>query len=361
MKSARSAFRRGFTLVELLVVIAIIGILVGLLLPAVQAAREAARRTQCQNNLKQLGLAAHNFESAYKKLPPGQIFTTDAYNPLSRLDNLTLLGQIVYLLPYIEQVAVYQPFSQNLAMDANEFQTWPASPVARRGNYWNFAAINAVTGTRIPNLYCPSDSADDARKIGGSTAFSLWIIRTPAGPTYGGFYMNDDPPDPVTRSHWCTNYLGCVGRLATTGAALGLATAVQPEVDNYAGMFGMNRQITFGQVQDGLSNTILFGEVTGNFANANTGGARNLSFSWLCGPMGVHWNTRPIQTGTTLPAAYQRGPLEDLKFSSRHAGGVIQYTLGDGSVKTLPRTLDADVMLRLGGRSDGLTVDGLDN
>lgn len=163
MKSARYSFRHGFTLVELLVVIAIIGILVGLLLPAVQAAREAARRTQCQNNLKQLGLAAHNFEGAYKKLPPGQIFTTDAYNPLSRLDNLTLLGQLVYLLPFMEQNAVYQPFGQNLQMNASAFTTWPASPVASRGNYWNFASINAVTNTRLPNLYCPSDSADDAR------------------------------------------------------------------------------------------------------------------------------------------------------------------------------------------------------
>lgn len=356
MKSARSAVRQGFTLVELLVVIAIIGILVGLLLPAVQAAREAARRSQCQNNLKQLGLAAHNFESAYKKLPPGQIFTTDAYNPLSRMDNLTLLGQIVYLLPYMEQNAVYQPFGQNLAMDANDFQTWPASPVVKRGNYWNFAAINTITNTRLPTLYCPSDQADDARKVGGSSAFSLWIIRTPAGPTYGGFYMNDVPSDPITSMHWCTNYLGCVGRLATTGAALGLTGTNAAEVDNFAGLFAMNKQMTFGSCQDGLSNTILFGEVTGNFNNGNTGAGRNLSFTWLCGPMGTHWNTRPIG-GTT---AYQRPPLEDLKFSSRHAGGVIQYTLGDGAVKTLPRTLDVEVMLRLGGRSDGLTVDGLE-
>lgn len=360
MKSARFAFRHAFTLVELLVVIAIIGILVGLLLPAVQAAREAARRTQCQNNMKQLGLASHNFESAYKKLPPGQIFTTDAYNPLSRMDNLTLVGQLVYLLPYMEQVAVYQPFAQNLAMDAKDFTTWPASPVARRGNYWNFADINLITATRLPTLYCPSDSADDARKLGGSADFSLWIIRTPAGPTYGGFYMNDVPSDPITSHHFCTNYLGCVGRLATTGAALGLTGIGAAEVDDYAGMFEMNRQITFGQCQDGLSNTILFGEVTGSFNNGNTGAGRNLSFTWLCGPMGTHWNTRPIATTTTIPAAYQRAPLEDLKFSSRHAGGVIQYTLADGSVKTLPRTLDAEVMLRLGGRSDGLTVDGLE-
>ncbi len=360
MKSARSAFRRGFTLVELLVVIAIIGILVGLLLPAVQAAREAARRTQCQNNMKQLGLATHNFESAYKKLPPGQIFNVDAYNPLSRMDYVTLVGHLVYLLPFMEQVAVYQPFGQNLAMDANSFTTWPTSPVANRGNYTNFADINNITGTRIPGFYCPSDSADDARKLGGSTAFSLWMIRTPAGPVYGGFYMNDDPPDAITRRHWCTNYLGCVGRLWATGAQHGQTGIGAAEIDNYAGMFGMMRQHTFGMCTDGLSNTILFGEVTGNFNNGNTGAGRNLSFAWTCGGMGTHFNTRPVATTTTIPAAYQRAPLEDVKFSSRHAGGVIQYTLADGSVKTLPRTIDVEVMLRLGGRADGLTVDGLE-
>ncbi len=78
LSNGRTRARRGFTLVELLVVIAIIGILVGLLLPAVQAAREAARRMSCQNNLHQLSLAAHNFESTYKKFPPGQIGPVDA-------------------------------------------------------------------------------------------------------------------------------------------------------------------------------------------------------------------------------------------------------------------------------------------
>ena len=101
--------------------IAIIEILVSLLLPAVQQAREAARRTQCKNNLKQLGVAAHNFEGTYKKLPPGQIFTLDAYSSAYSVDNLSWVGVMAYLTPYMEQDAVYAPFGASLKMDAADY------------------------------------------------------------------------------------------------------------------------------------------------------------------------------------------------------------------------------------------------
>ncbi len=105
MKSSRlRVSRSGFTLVELLVVIAIIGILVGLLLPAVQAAREAARRMQCSNNLKQLGLAVHNFESAYKKFPPSQLAVTGTVPNIDEI-NFPYVGHLVFLMPYLEQSA----------------------------------------------------------------------------------------------------------------------------------------------------------------------------------------------------------------------------------------------------------------
>ena len=106
MASFAPRARRGFTLVELLVVIAIIGILVALLLPAVQAAREAARRTQCTNNLKQLGLAVHNYENTNKELPPGGLTPTGGSYGHSWW---------VRILPYIEQGNVYDKFDQRKA------------------------------------------------------------------------------------------------------------------------------------------------------------------------------------------------------------------------------------------------------
>src|SRR5512134_77721 len=131
--------RCGFTLVELLVVIAIIGVLVALLLPAVQAAREASRRTQCTNNLKQLGLAALNYESTYKHLPPG--------------DYKRVYGTwLVVLLPFVEQ----QPqFDRYVGLGATERYQQANDASFRYGGAPNLAA--GVTKTQIAVYTCPSD------------------------------------------------------------------------------------------------------------------------------------------------------------------------------------------------------------
>jgi prepilin-type N-terminal cleavage/methylation domain-containing protein len=372
--------RKGFTLVELLVVIAIIGVLVGLLLPAVQAAREAARRMQCSNNMKQIGLAAHNFESAYKKLPPGQVFTTDAYvvNPIWT-DHLTWIGSLCYILPYIEQQTISTAFTSNLSMDMNDYQVTPDSSTPinpRRQPYWNIPAIGGdvdvtpnffgATSTRIPSFECPSDNAQLGRKINGSGDFTLWMIRTPAGPNFGGYVMNDQPGDPVVRNHQVTNYLGVAGRLEASAAQLGIPTTNTfgvAEIDDYTGLLPHLRQVKFGEVQDGLSNTLLFGEVTGDFGDRHRGARRFRSFGWCVGTLGVQFNTRPIANAVTapvpLPAPYQPSPtgprwnFESVKFNSRHSGRIVNFTLGDGGVKPLSPTLDAEVMLRLAGCSDG--------
>src|SRR6516165_11710512 len=121
MPLMRRMFRRmrGFTLIELLVVIAIIAILIGLLLLAVQKVREAAARIQCANNLHQLGLAAHNYQSTYGKLPPGYLGPVPNESRPPYGDNIQWVGCLVYLLPYLEQENIYRQLQVNL--NVNQF------------------------------------------------------------------------------------------------------------------------------------------------------------------------------------------------------------------------------------------------
>ncbi|MCA9194164.1 MAG: DUF1559 domain-containing protein [Planctomycetales bacterium] len=141
----RKSFRQGFTLVELLVVIAIIGILVGLLLPAVQAAREAARRMQCSNNVKQLGLAALNYESAYKRFPAMQSGTGHIWGGAdTAATQRGAMSANYFLLPFIEQNALYNSLGQ-LGAKQQGLEPWNG---------------NALYLTRLSFLECPSDAGD---------------------------------------------------------------------------------------------------------------------------------------------------------------------------------------------------------
>ena len=163
--------RRGFTLVELLVVIAIIGVLVGLLLPAVQAAREAARRMSCQNNLKQIALATHNFESTFKKLPAGWQM------PPVQSDGWSAQA---FLLPFLEQVSL----ANNIDFDRD----------------YGDAVVVTAEGTvplasfRVPPYLCPSEIQDTPRLNNGAPyhyplnyAYNAgrWFVYDPTSQTIG--------------------------------------------------------------------------------------------------------------------------------------------------------------------------------
>ena len=352
-KVTSGRYPRGFTLVELLVVIAIIGILVALLLPAVQSAREAARRMQCTNNLKQLGIAVHNFHDTYKKLPPGQIADRNFIWQQS-FANTTLVGHLAYLLPFFEQRAIYDPFPAAVEMEFQKFaKPYNPTTVARRRPYWNYLTLRTVMGTQIPGLICPSDNAERARKLLPDTAPSLFIYIVPE--FFGGFWVNDVLPEPVTREHHVTNYLGVAGRLIANSTTLGLPPAQAAIVDPYKGAFRMDEQIGFEEFIDGTSNTCLFGEVTGHYIDGVKGVGRQSAFSWIMGPIGMHYMTSSLGG-----VPYNNLDRQWYRFSSRHSGNVVNFALTDGAVRNISLTIDRQMLLNISGRADSQTVN-LDN
>ncbi|SMP76047.1 prepilin-type N-terminal cleavage/methylation domain-containing protein [Neorhodopirellula lusitana] len=237
--------RRGFTLVELLVVIAIIGVLVGLLLPAVQAAREAARRMSCSNNMKQLGLAMHNYHSAYKQLPRqfggtfGSIPSGLAANNQRRYapgHNSGELSALVGLTPFVEQQALWEQISNPFkATTGNIYQ--PMGPYPGRTLA---ESVNAAAGvydpwiTEIQTLRCPSDPGV------GLPAHA----RTNYGVCFG------DAID-QSNANYYHPYHGAVMASTTTQTAIKTASR---------GMWQPEFTGKFRDVLDGLSNTIAMGE-----------------------------------------------------------------------------------------------------
>ncbi len=243
MKRYSNWKRSGFTLVELLVVIAIIGILVGLLLPAVQAAREAARRMQCSNNLKQLGLAFHNFESARRQLPtslrpPSNVSGSGEQSRVSVLTDL---------LPYLEQNAIYDRYNKAIN--------------------WNQGDNIALSQSRVAAFICPSNpdgGALDTAPPGSNPNFIPGIASaTDYSPVFG------IAPGVFTQT------LGLASAPEQYRDPAEVFAGVSPPYTYVRGFFPKNATInsgtglqtskgaTFGNVSDGLSNTIALAESSG--------------------------------------------------------------------------------------------------
>ncbi|MCA9193415.1 MAG: DUF1559 domain-containing protein [Planctomycetales bacterium] len=206
--------RQGFTLVELLVVIAIIGILVGLLLPAVQAAREAARRMQCSNNLKQLSLAALNYESAYKRFPARQAGTGHINSTYQRLR----VNGFATLTPFYEQTALW-----------NQIQQKNTAP-------WAGAAANPQWTAVLPTLNCPSDAQNQGTDARGSSA--------PHGRISYAFCGGD-------------NYLASV---VSASERTDVNLSLQTRTMTNRGIYGRHDYTKIGALTDGTSNTLAFAE-----------------------------------------------------------------------------------------------------
>lgn len=327
----------GFTLVELLVVIAIIGVMVGLLLPAVQAAREAARRMQCKNNLKQMSLAIHNYESSYGSFPPSaSIRMIGAINTNA---SWSIHGRI---LPFIEQVALANQVDLSLA--------------------WDDQAV--ISGLKIPVYACPSDpSADTPRDVSPKLASPLFPT------TYGFNFGTWMVYDPVS---------GQIGD----------------------GAFGPNSRLGFRDFKDGTSNTLMASEVKAyQYYGRNespVGGSGTpaaslpsviaripTSFAW-CRPNGhTEWpdgrvhhqgftTTAAPNSQVTLAGGSDRCPAgADIDYTSQQEGTsdslatyavitsrsyhaeIVHAAMIDGSVRTNSSSIDLGVWRGLGTRSGG--------
>jgi prepilin-type N-terminal cleavage/methylation domain-containing protein len=373
--SPRGSRRAGFTLIELLVVIAVIGILLALLLPAVQKVREAANRTQCVNNLKQLGLALHAYHDVVKRFPPG---TATSWPPFGTT-NFTSFGSswLVFILPYVEQ--------QNL------FSKWDFGANSGWSNASNMAADHGMV---IGTYQCPS---------------SPLPVFCPYPPTITSIPITTIPNDRMAASY--VAIAGATSWPAYTEARLSddatLTTCCQPGIVSAGGVLIPNGQIRIADVTDGTSNIMLVSEqsdwlILDNGTRADW--RASVPHGYAMGTQGYgppptdaswHWNGaysgdwRAFNTTTiryainkksgwangglaTPPTGYFSASL-NIYFGNCAAGGVCLQTgsntplnsahpggvnalIGDGSVRFLSDNTALDTLKALATRDDGQVV-----
>lgn len=332
----RTRHRRGFTLIELLVVIAIIGILVALLLPAVQQAREAARRTQCKNNLRQIGLAMHNYIDAYSVTPPSVCMNL-ALAGTANNAGWSIHGRI---LPYLEQANLYQSVNTSIGWDLQM----------------------AIDGLKIPIYGCPSDPGAD--RIRDPGAGKPKIAPTSYGFNFGTWFV----------------YNPSSGQIGDG--------AVAPNASMNLGAFG-----------DGTSNTLLVSEVKAWTPYRRNGGPPSATVpgiadfpsvvasapewkdtghtEWADGRVhhqgftttfGPNTNTLCIEAGATYQEcdfnSWQEGrkglsgkPTYAAVTSRSYHEGIVQVTMADGSVRVISENINLGVWRSLGTRMGREVVD----
>jgi len=368
--------KKGFTLVELLVVIAIIGILVGLLLPAVQAAREAARRMQCSNNLKQIGLAVHNFDSTYKKLPAsGQCGSTG-----STSTPYMIHSTLTFLLPYIEQQNVYNMFDvqtdpRTIYLGSLNAQGWLTStgcllhPTARGRNYDDplHPTSQIAAKTQISTFVCPTTplsgaSRDPAHGYGGNDYMFIDltdIVENPTSANFGARASTAERPTEVRSGMLsCNNQTLASTADGTSNTILCIEDAgrAHPNVGLFGSLSNRVSPVVGGVDPVAWSGGSANGRRMFAWADADsvTNGISGPSNSTLDRKAGVNQNKLPVGgPASCLWSVNNCGP-NDEPFSF-HSGGV-NCVMGDGSVKFLADSIDPIALKWSVAASDGNIV-----
>jgi len=346
-QAVRAVRQRGFTLVELLVVIAIIGVLVALLLPAIQSAREAARRSQCANNLKQLGLAFLNYESTFQTLP----FAYTLYRQPTAVGGMLAHSWGVMVLPYLEQGNLTSQYNASLSL---------ADPNNQK-----------VISTHLAVMQCPATPIRNR----------LYRFTVPAGAINPGDGGPSLPTTTLSFDESATDYsvtTGVRGVFANTAYANSGGAG-----GNRDGCLEAGRTVRLAMITDGTSNTILLAEVAGrNDLWAKIGGSRQVAVRYPGYPSpgnpvqnnygggwgnpynGENWISGALFSYPTSPPPTQEGPcgvncnnLVGRSLFSFHAS-LAQAVLADGSVRNYSESINGQILAFMITKQKGETIPG---